>query len=299
MRFPIAAVAGLLCAGVLATPVQAQAAQPEGAYWRVEKIRTFTHPKPVGTGYWLTERTASVSWRTVQGKEWFAFRPLGAKPKTEKDEAAWRADGSPTSWTYRTEGMKVTLSMEPGKGHVGPAKGREAFHWGEKFLTFQDLQALPTDPAALRERIVTDVKAWAAEAAEEAKTTAPNSKLDDWLSHLDQYVAQSAGSLLYEHPVPRQVRAAAFQVLKTTKGVGDLGRAKDPLGRSGQKLALPTSDRKGSVLKQQVLVDTTTMTLLAQYVDLKDDGKPVHGKEGVTTIKAGWTDEKPAIPAGG
>ncbi|WP_417629167.1 ATP-binding cassette domain-containing protein [Nonomuraea insulae] len=103
--------------------------------------------------------------------------------------------------------------------------------------------------------------------------------------------------LLYANPVPDKVRAAAYQVLKTTKGVSDLGRAKDPLGRSGQKLALPVSSAKGSVLKQQFLVDTNAMTLLAQYTDLKDDGKVVLGKSGVQTFKTGWTNTKPAVPA--
>jgi hypothetical protein len=75
------------------------------------------------------------------------------------------------------------------------------------------------------------------------------------------------------NPAPGKVRAAAYQVFKTTKGVSDLGRSKDPLGRSGQKLALHVSSRKGSVLKQQLLVDTSGMTLLAEYTDLNHGGK--------------------------
>ena len=132
--------------------------------------------------------------------------------------------------------------------------------------------------------------------AEEAKTTDPKATKNDWLVNLDRYVAQRAAELLYANPAPDKVRTAAYQVLKTTKGVSDLGRAKDPLGRSGQKLALPVSSRKGSVLKQQLLVDTTAMTLLAEYTDLTDGGKPMLGTSGVQTIKAGWTNDKPAVP---
>ncbi|MFD1541712.1 hypothetical protein [Nonomuraea guangzhouensis] len=293
MRSLIAAAAGLAFTGVFAVP--AQATPPGGAYWRVESVLTLAHPRPVGSGYWLTERRASTHWKTPEGKGWFGYRPLGARPTTEKDEAAWRADGSPKSWNYRTEGMKISLSTEPGKGSVGPTKGEpKGFRLGEKTVTYQQLQNLPSDPAALKEYVVADVKAWIDEAAEEAKTTSPNSKIDDWLSNLDSYVAINLGRMLYETPVPPKVRSAAFQALKTTKGVTDLGRAKDPLGRSGQKLALPSNMTKGTVL----IVDTETMTLLAEYTGATADGKPLPGKTKVETYTVGWTNEKPAVPDG-
>lgn len=133
-------------------------------------------------------------------------------------------------------------------------------------------------------------------AAVPASADAPKATKNDWLVNLDRYVAQRAAEFLYVNPVPDKARAAAYQVLKTTKGVSDLGRSKDPLGRSGQKLALPVSSGKGSVLKQQLLVDTTAMTLLAEYTDLNDGGKAMLGKSGVKTFKTGWTDDKPAIP---
>ncbi|MET7326793.1 hypothetical protein [Nonomuraea sp. NPDC005650] len=164
---------------------------------------------------------------------------------------------------------------------------------------YSQLQALPAEPEALRAHVVAEVRAWIDEAAEEAKTTDPRAKKEDWLVNLDRYVAQSMTQLLYENPVPFKVRSAAFQALKTTKGVSDLGRVKDPLGRSGQKVALPVSDRKNSVLKEQFIVDTRTMTLLARYIDLRDGGKPVAGKSGVETYKVGWTNDKPAVPAAG
>ncbi|HUR02388.1 MAG TPA: hypothetical protein VM347_07610, partial [Nonomuraea sp.] len=243
MRSLIAAVAGLAFTGVFAVP--AQATPPEGAYWRVETVLTMTHPRPVGSGYWLTERRAFTDWKTPEGKGWYGYRPLGARPATKKDEAAWRADGSPKSWNYRTEGMKISLSTEPGEGRVGPTKGGpKGFLLGEKTVTYQQLQNLPSDPAALKEYVVADVKSWIGEAAEEAKTTSPNSKIDDWLSRLDRYVAINLSRMLYETPVPPKVRSAAFQAFKTTKGVTDLGQVKDPLGRSGQKFALPTLSTK-------------------------------------------------------
>ncbi|TMR98125.1 hypothetical protein [Nonomuraea basaltis] len=294
MRYPVVVVAGLIAIGVVAVP--AQAAAPEGKYWRVEVTRTAEHGRPVGSGYSVTERSVSVDWLTTEGRGWVAHRKLGAIPTTKKDEAAWRADGSPTSWTYRTEGMKISLSTRPDKGFLKRVD-EDGFRLGEKQVTYKQLQALPTEPEALRAHVTAEVRAWIDEAAEEAKTTSPKSKIDDWLVKLDRYVAQRMINLLYENPVPFKVRSAAFQALKTTKGVSDLGRAKDPLGRSGHKVALPVSAQKGDVLKEQFIVDTKTMTLLAHDVDLKHDGKPVGGKSGVETYKTGWTDAEPAIPA--
>ncbi|TYB60145.1 hypothetical protein FXF51_31535 [Nonomuraea sp. PA05] len=295
MRFTLALAAGLLFAGVAAVPASADA--PEAAYWRVEATHTTTHPRAVGSGYHLTQRRVSVEWLSPEGRSWSGFRELGARPATKKDEAAWRADGSPATWDYRTEGMKIHLSAQPGKGFVRAAKGRpDGFRLGERYVTYQQLQALPTEAEALRRQLTAEVGAWIDEAAEEAKTTAPKATKNDWLVNLDRYVAQRAAELLYANPVPGKVRAAAYQVLKTTKGVGDLGRSKDPLGRSGHRLALPVSSSKGSVLKQQLLVDTRTMTLLAEYTDLSYGGKTMLGKSGVKTFKAGWTDDKPAVP---
>jgi hypothetical protein len=291
-------MAGLVAGGIVAAPAQATPA--EGAYWWVEVTRTAEHPRPVGSGYRLTERSVSADWLTPEGKAWYAHRTLGARPTTAKDEAAWRADGSPSSWTYRTEGMKISLSTKPEKGFVGPAEGRRngKFLLGENtWVTYQQLQALPTDPEALRAQVTAEVRAWIDEAAEEAKTTDPKAKKDDWLVNLDRYVSERMTRLLYENPVPFKVRSAAFQALKTTQGVSDLGRAKDPLNRTGHKVALPVSAGKGDVLKEQFIVDTKTMTLLARYVDLKSGGKPVAGKSAVETYKVGWTDAKPAVPA--
>lgn len=295
MRYPAAVVAGLLAAGMIAAP--AQAAPAEGSYWRVEVTRTAEHPHPVGTGYRLTQRSVRADWLTPEGKGWHAYRELGAFPATKKDEADWRADGSPTSWTYRVEGMKISLSTKPGKGSLRQRDSNEdGFRLGEKEVTYNQLQTLPADPAALRAQVTAEVRAWMEEAAEEAKTTSPKSAIDDWLVNLDHYVAKRMTGLLYENPVPFKVRSAAFQALKATKGVSDLGTAKDPLGRTGHKIALPVPAQKSTV-KEHVIVDTKTMTLLASYVDITAGGKPVAGKSGVETYKVGWTDAKPAIPA--
>ncbi|MEU8404274.1 hypothetical protein AB0C28_54675 [Nonomuraea sp. NPDC048892] len=135
-----------------------------------------------------------------------------------KDEAAWRADGSPATWAYRTEGMKIRLSTRPGKGTLHPVEEDvPAFRLGEKNVTYEQLQTLQTDAEALRKQLAAEVSAWIDEAAEEAKTTTPKATKNEWLVNFDRYVAGRAIDLLYTVPVPDKARAAAYQVLKTTK----------------------------------------------------------------------------------
>ncbi|MFI7423140.1 hypothetical protein [Nonomuraea sp. NPDC049684] len=293
----LAAAALALAAGVAVAAVPASADAPEGAYWRVEAIRTGVHPRPVGSGYHVTQRNVTTQWTSPEGKSWNGSRDLGARPATAKDEAAWRADGSPSSWAYRTEGMKIRLSTRPGKGTLRAEKRPPGFRLGdEKYLTPQQLRSLPADAEGLRTYLTADVDAWIDKASQEAETTDPKARKQDWLDHRDRYVAAEAVTLLYAVPAPDKVRAAAYQVLRTTKGVNDLGDAKDPLGRPGRKLALPVFARKGAVLRQQYVVDTTAMTVLAEYTDLEDGGKPALGRSGVTTITAAWTDDRLAPP---
>jgi hypothetical protein len=56
---------------------------------------------------------------------------------------------------------------------VHARKGRpDGFRLGERYVTYQQLQALPTETEALRKQLTAEVNTWIDEAAEEAKTTA-------------------------------------------------------------------------------------------------------------------------------
>ncbi|MFE3454935.1 hypothetical protein ACFXJ8_39035 [Nonomuraea sp. NPDC059194] len=295
------AVITLALAGLapFASPVSTASAAPEGAYWRVETMIALPHMRPVGSGYRMNELRVSATWSNVRGKHWTAFRPMGAKPATAKDEAAWKADGSPTSWTYRTEGMKVTLSTKPGKGYVGPeGSGKAGFpHYG-KLLTYQELQTFPAEPAALRSRIVAGLRAELEVTAKEESGVPEADKRATFERNLDRSVASAMGYLMVEKPLPKPVRAAAFQVLKETEGVRAEGSAKDALGRRGQRFALPVFSAKGQAVDEKVLVDPATFTLLEWDVRSTSNGKPSAKpwrKE--TFVKVGWTNDKPAIPS--
>ncbi|GAA2213656.1 hypothetical protein GCM10009850_091190 [Nonomuraea monospora] len=289
----VLAVAVATMAGLALGAAPARAAEPEGAYWRVKEILTMDHGRPVGSGYRLVERRASVTWTTRDNRSWFGYRPLGAWPKTPQDEAAWKKDGSPDSWTYRTEGMKISLSTKPGKGWVKRQSARDSvFMLGERPITYQQLQGLPADAAGIRAFVGKRVDQFIDQAVEDARTDAPKATRNDWVAERDRYVAEYLVQLLYQSPVAERTRGAVYEALKTTKGVTDLGQAKDSLGRAGQKLSLPVTK---DAARTQVIVDTKAMTLLAQHLELTG------GKAGTrdTTYEAGWTNEKPAVPAAG
>ncbi|GAA3790359.1 hypothetical protein GCM10022226_06630 [Sphaerisporangium flaviroseum] len=209
MRKSIVISLATLALAVAASPVQAarSSAEPtQGTYWRVRTVLTMTHPHQVGTGsnkYWLVERRVIENWAGRDGKHSWGFRPLGAQPKSTADRAAWKRDGSPQKWSYRTEGMKVDLSMAPEKGTIKPVKGTGWRIEGRK-LSFQDLQAMPTDPAALKE--------WLVKAASEGENPVQPQNMDRWLKG-------AYASLLYEFPVSKAVRQAAYDALSAMPGV--------------------------------------------------------------------------------
>lgn len=264
-------------------------AQESGTYWQVEEVMSFTHPHQVGSGYWVKQRRTSDRWWTKDGKSWFGFREQGTKPATKADEAKWKADGSPTSWTYRTEGMKIKLSTEPGEGRLAPTKGRPGFHWNDYLVSYQELQKLPADAAGLKAKITADFEEWARVSAEKAKSTAPGARIEDWTSNRNFYVAETLGRLMYEYPVSKQVRAAALQAFTSTPGVRDLGAS---------TYALPTYKGKNNVDDQRVVVDPATVTLKSWAIETRFNGKPVPAKTSLRTFtKVGWTDQKPAAPA--
>ncbi|MEV0614370.1 hypothetical protein AB0I81_13675 [Nonomuraea sp. NPDC050404] len=113
-----------------------------------------------------------------------------------------------------------------------------------------------------------------------------------------EFITEYLRDLLYQYPLTEKVRGAAYEAVKATKGVTDLGRVKDSLGRTGRKLGLPTYTTKGSSTRQQVVVDDKAMTLLATHVEMIDSvpgGKSlVENRD--TTYEAGWTNDKPAVP---
>ncbi|WP_049560631.1 hypothetical protein [Nonomuraea sp. SBT364] len=274
MRKTIMMVAVLALA---ATATPARAAESEGKYWHTQTLFTMTHPRKVGIApntYWVVERQLSESTSALSGDRWVSFRELGANPKSAADRAAWKRDGSPASWRYRTEGMLVKLSTEPGKARVTKSKP-SGFILGGRKMTYQELQALPSEPAALKERLVEIVLA----------APEPPRREEIRLGH--EYEG-----LLHELPVTEKVRAAAFTLLSAEPGtkVTDAGK---------NRKRLTTTDGKGDWrMRRSVTVDTSAMLLVGEKLDTWMDGKLFPNKTWTKVIESGWTDTAPTVTKG-
>jgi hypothetical protein len=261
----------------------AASASPEGAYWHTRVLWKTIHPRRLGRGshqYWVVEQELREDWSTPDGRSWTGLREPGAYPKSAADRKAWRRDGSPAKWTRTADGRVVSLSTRPDKGRVWPVPGDNTFLLSEQRLTYDEIQRLPADPDGL--------KSWLAQAArvEGAKETI-----------VDSFVTRALTDLLFQLPAPKEVRAAAYQALRTMPGVRVKGTAKDSVGRTGTVLSI-VRGTKGTIVRSDLIVDTGTMLLLAEDLKSTNDGKPFPEHTGTRTVlQAGWTDAGPAVPA--
>ncbi|MGW0483306.1 hypothetical protein [Nonomuraea sp. NPDC003214] len=278
MRKTIMMVAVLALAAT-ATPAQAAEADPGagGKYWQTRTTFTMTHPRKVGAApntYWVVQRRISESTSASTGDRWLGFRELGVKPKSAADRAAWKRDGSPASWRYRTEGMLVKLSTEPGKARLTKIRPSGFILAGRK-MSYEELQALPSEPAALKERLV------------EIRLAAPEPPRREHIK-----LGHTYEELLHELPVPQKVRAAAFALLSAEPGTKVTGD-----GANRKKLTV--TDGKGDWrMRRSVTVDTSAMLLVAEKLDTWMGGKPFPNKTWTKVIESGWTDQAPTAPKG-
>jgi hypothetical protein len=132
-------------------------------------------------------------------------------------------------------------------GRTYTKTGPDVWGLGPRRVGWNDLDRLPTDPAAL--------------------LTIMNSSKD--------YAGQSAflqvGSLLGSSPASPQLRAALYRTLARISGVKLIGTVKDSTGRSGTELVF-----NGLVNQDRMIVDPGTGVLLETVdVQTKESGDPV------------------------
>lgn len=290
---------GLAAVGVLALPglphtpelrlvaaTRSVTAPADGAYWHTRVVMETTHPRQLGSGpnrYWANTQRIFESWRSPEGKGWTGLRNLGARPKGAADEKAWRRDGSPATWNRAADGRSVSLTTKPDTGRLLPPKGPAAFSLAGQRLSYQELQLLPADPSGLKNWLRTAARVLAGEQAAG--------------DIVDDTVTQELTHLLYESPVPKRVRTAAYQALRSTPGVRSLGKIDDSLGRTGEGLTIGRRQQGTTVSTTEVIVDTGTMLLLADGLKTTVNGKPLLEKTWTeTVVQVGWTDDEPSIP---
>ncbi|MFI6903849.1 CU044_5270 family protein [Nonomuraea sp. NPDC050394] len=253
---------------LLAAAAQAEKA-PDGRYWHVKQKFTMRWAKEYGkpgSRYRLETSSIYETWTDKKGQTWHGSIRLPVRPT---DEAAWKENGSPTSWGF----------PRPDKPTLLKGKGPRTFYIAEGRVSFAELEKLPTDPRQLttwmNERLLANLNRPAA-----GQPPANITRVEDGST------AAMLVSLLYQFPVSPDVRAAAYRALagmptvKIVEGAGNEGTTIGFLLQEGR----PTQAR--------VIIDPETSMVKSYQIT----GMPGKGDRIETILASGWTDEKPAPP---
>jgi hypothetical protein len=293
------ATEGSARAVLLAAAVRAESAPRGGTYWHVRSMSRTTLSQRFGHGdnrYTLERLSVTEKWTTHGGRNWLGRR-VWVRPKTSEDEAAWRRDGSPSTWC---RGKTDTEPPEPKCLHTAPGTasvtrfGQDTFQLTEGHkLTFGQLQRLPADHDALR--------AWLVGIARHDLDPAASGAV------VDLNVANELSDLLVDFPVPPGVRAA-FRALAGMPNVRSIGPIRDALGRAGVGIEIGTPGVNGIAvlgdgsavaapageLIRTLIIDPDTSRVLADETRIGNGSDPLSD---TLILGVGWTNEKPHRPA--
>ncbi|WP_433518316.1 CU044_5270 family protein [Nonomuraea sp. CA-143628] len=283
---------------MLAAASQAEL-QQQGRYWYTHQRFAFAALALGRTGGYVVEkRSEYFRWtgRTRGDGQSFYGRSFAGKPQTRADADAWRAAGSPSSWTVRPSGVSRTVRTKSGawqEDHPNDQGGGAFLISGVGQFTYQELQELPTDPEELRKLLCEgSVKFIAGGSGAPRRCNDPTG------------VLTRVFFALADTPVPPKVRAGLMRLITDYPGVRQLGAVTDPLGRSAVGLAAPidTVDDHGKI-QREVLFDQRTGNVLgSRNVQLE----PGHNSQkwqvpGRTlayqaVLDSGWSNAKPSPP---
>ncbi|MCZ1001566.1 CU044_5270 family protein [Streptomyces mirabilis] len=218
---------------LLSVAKKAETPAAEGTYWQ-----TTTRSQDVNV---VGAKGQLFAVRTTSRGEWSVGVRPGTRslmvsglddvtaPRTEADQARWRAAGSPATVQAEasTAAGRGTLGYRIGTGRpmvMRTDAGDKIYALGPRNVSYQDLRELPSNSGELRRQLE---KLYAADSSD-AETGAGRTA----------YVLRQAADLI-TMPVKPAVRAAAYRVIADLPGVRGLGRVTDPLGREGVGVAFP------------------------------------------------------------
>ncbi|PZG06597.1 hypothetical protein [Nonomuraea aridisoli] len=147
------------------------------------------------------------------------------------------------------------------QGRVTRVTGRAPFSMAGRDLTYEQIRALPSDAAALRERV--------------AAMLPPGSQ---------GLLADALSGLLWTKPSEPGVRAAAYRALADLPEVRYLGAATDARGRAGEAFAFDLP----SGVRRTLIIDPDS----SQVLSCADSGR---GGRSEVVLTAGWTDQGPDL----
>jgi hypothetical protein len=252
----------------------ADQAAESGRFWRTRTLESYAVPDgPYGTPpntYGLEQRNVTETWLSGDGHEsdWYGHRGIGLHPT---DEAAWRADGSPTEWD-----LPVAPLAAPSEGEVYELPGESQILPG---MTAK-VSELPTDAKQLRTFLLEHSQHQLTDPRVEA-----------------EYLFGCAVMLLAEVPAPPAVRAAALRLIADLGGVESTGQVTDPLGRKGTGITLKIDPAAEYTAAADVVIDAADGALLSVRYSVTPNGKPVAKEYYVAVLDTGWTDEDPGVPS--
>ncbi|WBQ06123.1 CU044_5270 family protein [Kribbella sp. CA-293567] len=283
---PVAALsAGEVLLVAAAQEEKAEAAS--GKYFRVRTVATVEWTvkadgsvvccgsQPAGPGgYKLREERVMEKWTGLKGgTAWLGTRSLGTRPATAADVAAWKQAGAPASWNAgpsdSADKRPIILSTKPGKGSLVELKGdADRYPALGRSATLQEVLALPTTPAALRQTLL-KVRLYAAPDASEVSA-----------------LTQLSSELLSATPALPKVRAAAFRLLAGLKGATVEQNVTDAVGRKGTAVSFSFRAYR---LELQLIVDPKTGKLLSSRNTGGKDG-------GHSVLLSSWTNDTVQVP---
>jgi hypothetical protein len=198
------------------------------------------------------------------------YQPLGARPASPADAAAWRRAGSPDRWKEWYAPQTVSGQPSP-RQPTGSKTGQEP--WGSD-------AALPASPAKLKAVFLAHpLSSFFASSPAQTRPTR------------DQELTMAALQVM-NGPVTPAVRAAAFQVLADVPGIVMKPGVRDPEGRIGTAVWLIGNGQEA----EWSVVDPATGSLLDyEQVTLRPvAGAPAYSVLDYTAfVSAHWTNTPP------
>jgi hypothetical protein len=291
---------------VAAEQAQREPVPGTGTYW----VSTVEQGSLVQVGaqdnrYAIMTRRTETTWKPLMSGPDLVFvsRWAGAEPASDKDKAAWRAAGSPTSWPIDPPpGCPPDPSRVYTAAPGGPETGvrrppdEQLFMVVGESLTADQIRALPSDPDTLRTWLLGIIE----------KQNLPRGNAVE----VGESLFDAVLTLVLGTPITPAVRGAAFRVLAGVPGIRSLGAVTDAKGRSGVAVSVQRNDtdeeRKadtGGPIEVSLLFDPDSGAVLgrqdralrpADYMSWVPAGAVV-SYELVDSIR--WTDdEPPAMP---
>jgi len=275
-----------------------------GRFWRTTSdIYGLDLAGPAKAPYVIRSGDREQNWvaRSDSNPSWGAHQGLGRKPLSAADKAAWKADGSPTTFAVHESGRKGdTIANLPG----APTKqvvdlfnpDSEVFFVGHS-LTMRAVRALPADQTALRTFLLTDLARNMKVRDQKHGVMAANGQSTGAALTEDEWLFSTATDLL-TLPVAPEVRASAYRIMAGLKGVKSLGSVKDVTGRTGKAVAVRGSDANG-VFETRIVINAKSGLLMADEIRYTKPAaalswlKPTDVFQTTVVTDIGWTNDKP------